>query len=85
MLPVQGPAFDPWSGNEVPHAATESLQAATKTEVPLKKKISFKWNNPLVLALNLFFPIRMPNLFAPEQNSAISPGHLGQNQKPSLT
>ena len=26
-----------------------------------------------------------PHLFAPEQNSPISPVHLDQNQKPSLT
>lgn len=29
-FPVQGPRFDPWSGKEVPHAATKSLPASTK-------------------------------------------------------
>ena len=26
----RGPGFDPWSGNEIPHATTKSLHAMTK-------------------------------------------------------
>ena len=29
-LPIQGPRFDPWSGNWIPHAAPKSLSPAAK-------------------------------------------------------
>ena len=30
VLPMQGPGFDPWAGNWIPHASTKSLHAIAK-------------------------------------------------------
>ena len=30
MLPTQGAQFDPWSGNQIPHATAKSLNTTTK-------------------------------------------------------
>ena len=34
QLPKQGLAFDPWSGNLIPHAATKSSHAPTLVKDP---------------------------------------------------
>ena len=41
----RGPGFDPWSGNQIPHAATQSSHGATKDPedpVQANKQINIK-------------------------------------------